>query len=312
MIGENHVGEPATNGAHRLVWFVTGSTVGHVLLVALVASRLAAMPVDASLFVDLIAPPAATPGNHADAGAPSQEPSAPLPPARPPIPHVAAASADHRVASTRPARTAESTPAPPRTASPPPPSTVHPDREPPVEQPATTEVPAAVNEKAPTAVEPPAAPIPTALAPRAPAVDGAAASPRLPLSEESRTSSADAASSGEMPRRSDGVAGRSITSAVVSRSATGAPVTPPRPLQQTAPRYPESAQRAEVQGTTLVRLLVMSDGTVTNAVVQRSSGHQTLDAAALEAVKRWRFEPARRGGEPIDLEVTLPIRFSLQ
>ncbi len=98
----------------------------------------------------------------------------------------------------------------------------------------------------------------------------------------------------------DGAAGRE-----------GSQLTGPGAGYQTIPRYPESARRVGAQGTTVLRVRVLADGSVGEIVVDRSAGHADLDAAAVSAVRRWRFEPARRGGEPVAVWVLIPIRFTL-
>ena len=87
-----------------------------------------------------------------------------------------------------------------------------------------------------------------------------------------------------------------------------------RPLggYQVKPRYPESARRMGVQGATLLRVRVLENGSVGQILVEQSAGHPDLDRSAAEAVKRWRFEPARRGSDPIAVWVLLPVRFQLQ
>lgn len=87
-----------------------------------------------------------------------------------------------------------------------------------------------------------------------------------------------------------------------------------RPLggYQVRPRYPESARRAGVQGTTLLKIRVLENGRVGEVVIEQSAGHRDLDAAAAEAVKKWLFEPARQGKEPIAVWVILPVKFELQ
>ena len=77
------------------------------------------------------------------------------------------------------------------------------------------------------------------------------------------------------------------------------------------PAYPESARRARIQGVTLLRFLVLATGRVGSVTVAETAGHGDLDRAAMDAVKQWRFEPARRGSEPVDVWVTLPVRFEL-
>jgi protein TonB len=86
----------------------------------------------------------------------------------------------------------------------------------------------------------------------------------------------------------------------------------PRGGYQVKPSYPSSARRAGVQGTTLLGVFVGADGRVGDVVVRESAGHPDLDAAAIDAVKRWRFEPARRGNEPVSMWVLLPVQFKLR
>ncbi len=86
-----------------------------------------------------------------------------------------------------------------------------------------------------------------------------------------------------------------------------------RPLggYQTTPRYPESARRQGVEGITTLRFVVLANGHVGQIAVSRSAGYVDLDRAAVEAVKTWRFEPAKRGKEAVAVWVTLPVRFEL-
>jgi protein TonB len=86
----------------------------------------------------------------------------------------------------------------------------------------------------------------------------------------------------------------------------------PRGGYQVRPPYPASARRAGIQGTTLLGVLIGADGRVGEVVVRQSAGHPDLDAAAADAVKRWRFEPARRGSEPVAMWVLLPVEFRLR
>jgi periplasmic protein TonB len=86
----------------------------------------------------------------------------------------------------------------------------------------------------------------------------------------------------------------------------------PRGGYQVKPSYPPSARRAGIQGTTLLGVFIAADGHVGDVVVKQSAGHPDLDAAAADAVRRWRFEPARRGSEPIAMWVLLPVEFRLR
>ena len=93
-------------------------------------------------------------------------------------------------------------------------------------------------------------------------------------------------------------------------------VTPPvlnaAYLRNPAPRYPASARRAGTQGTVTLRVQVTREGLAARVDVEKSSGSPHLDAAALEAVKAWRFVPARQGAEPVESRVLVPIVFRLE
>ncbi len=78
------------------------------------------------------------------------------------------------------------------------------------------------------------------------------------------------------------------------------------------PPYPDVARRRGQEGVVILSVLVLKDGSVGNIRVARSSGYELLDSAALEAVGRWRFVPAKVGDEPVDMEVQVPIRFKLE
>lgn len=81
---------------------------------------------------------------------------------------------------------------------------------------------------------------------------------------------------------------------------------------QVIPRYPESARRAGIEGTALLKLLVLADGGVASVTIARSAGHADLDHAAVQAIRRWRFEPARRDHLAVTAWVMLPVEFRLK
>ena len=67
-----------------------------------------------------------------------------------------------------------------------------------------------------------------------------------------------------------------------------------------------------IEGTTLLKIRIQEDGAVGDVVVSKSAGHASLDQAAVDAIRRWRFEPARRDGRPVQVWASLPIRFRLE
>jgi protein TonB len=77
------------------------------------------------------------------------------------------------------------------------------------------------------------------------------------------------------------------------------------------PRYPPQAWRRRESGTVLVRVDVGPDGVPTSTSLVQSSGSRTLDKAALDAVRRWRFQPALADGRPTVGSVVVPIEFNL-
>lgn len=86
-----------------------------------------------------------------------------------------------------------------------------------------------------------------------------------------------------------------------------------RPLggYQVKPRYPESARRAGVQGVATLRVRVLETGRVGEVIVEQSAGFRDLDMAAMDAVRKWLFEPARQGRNPVSVWVMLPVKFEL-
>lgn len=85
----------------------------------------------------------------------------------------------------------------------------------------------------------------------------------------------------------------------------------PNYLKNPAPRYPEEARRASQQGVVLLLAKVNSDGKTDEVSLKSGSGYPLLDEAALKAVQRWKFKPAKLGSMPIDSQVEIPIRFQL-
>ncbi|MFB3844283.1 MAG: energy transducer TonB [Candidatus Cloacimonadaceae bacterium] len=88
---------------------------------------------------------------------------------------------------------------------------------------------------------------------------------------------------------------------------------PPEPINPIPPTYPPFAQKSGIQGTVILEVDVYKDGTIGNITVKKSlmSGPGGLDEAAINAVRKWRFQPGRSGGKPIDTTVIIPIEFTL-
>lgn len=85
----------------------------------------------------------------------------------------------------------------------------------------------------------------------------------------------------------------------------------PTPLRQLKPRYPMAARRLGQSGQVQLRLYVDQQGAVREVTVVRAEPAGVFEDAALEAVRKWRFEPAMFKGAPVGVWMSLPVRFSL-
>ncbi|MFN8587604.1 MAG: energy transducer TonB [Candidatus Eisenbacteria bacterium] len=84
----------------------------------------------------------------------------------------------------------------------------------------------------------------------------------------------------------------------------------PVPVTKVAPIYPDAARNAGLKGTVMVSALVGRDGLVKDMKLAESVNG--LDAAALVAVRQWKFRPAQRAGKPVAVWVSVPVEFKLQ
>ncbi len=82
-------------------------------------------------------------------------------------------------------------------------------------------------------------------------------------------------------------------------------------LSNPPPAYPMMARRRGIEGTALIQAEVSAEGRCLRAELKKSSGADSLDQAALEAVKKWRFVPAKRGSQAVTAWVEVPITFKL-
>lgn len=98
------------------------------------------------------------------------------------------------------------------------------------------------------------------------------------------------------------------------------PITPPREITGVKDRlgqpgspfqYPEELWDAQVEGETMLRLFITAQGTVDSVRVERTSGYEAFDSAALAGSRALRFEPARQGTEPVGAWFILPVKFDM-
>lgn len=90
----------------------------------------------------------------------------------------------------------------------------------------------------------------------------------------------------------------------------GGGVTPPTLLQKVEPEYSEEARKAKYSGTVVLYIEVTPDGKANNIRVQRSLG-LGLDEKAMEAVRKWRFSPGKKDGQPVTVAATIEVNFRL-
>lgn len=89
----------------------------------------------------------------------------------------------------------------------------------------------------------------------------------------------------------------------------GGAVTPPRVISDAKPTYTPEALFQKTQGTVVLELVVQANGLPSNIRIVRSLDPGGLDEQAVIAVQKWRFEPGRLAGKPVDVLVTVMLDF---
>ncbi len=84
---------------------------------------------------------------------------------------------------------------------------------------------------------------------------------------------------------------------------------PPMPTKTVPPTYPNTLKSEGVSGMVTVSLTVDENGNVANAVVKKSTRAE-FEKPAIDAVSRWKFEPAKKDGKPVAVQVVVPVKFS--
>ena len=126
-----------------------------------------------------------------------------------------------------------------------------------------------------------------------------------------------------IPSRSAGIAEKDTTTsqynhgighdpvAFRNTSVGEASLAVPRYRENPRPVYPIIARVRGYEGVVLISAEVLADGRVGHVKVKRSSGYSILDQSALNAVRKWMFEPAKKMNTPLSMYVDIPLRFSL-
>jgi protein TonB len=94
-----------------------------------------------------------------------------------------------------------------------------------------------------------------------------------------------------------------------SRTSISAGVAGGLLIQKTSPVYPQIAREARVSGTVVIQATISKTGVIEN--LRAVSGPTMLRQPALDAVKTWRYKPYLLDGEPVDVETTVSVTFSL-
>jgi periplasmic protein TonB len=109
---------------------------------------------------------------------------------------------------------------------------------------------------------------------------------------------------------------KSAVSASYSNETTSSIITGPQfnaaYLNNPAPEYPASAKRRHMQGKVLLNVTVGTNGNALRVNLSKSSGFSLLDTLAKDTVMRWTFIPAKRGEQPMQANVIVPIEFRLE
>ena len=98
--------------------------------------------------------------------------------------------------------------------------------------------------------------------------------------------------------------------AVNRRLKVGGSVRAPKKVMDVKPEYPDDARAAKIEGVVILGIVIGEDGSVIGTTVLRSI--PALDQAAVDAVRQWVFEPTVLNGEPVEIEMTVTINFTLQ
>ena len=84
----------------------------------------------------------------------------------------------------------------------------------------------------------------------------------------------------------------------------------PVPIKTPPPRYPDSLKHDGIAGVVAVVIVIDERGGIMDCTVSKST-HPEFERPAIEAVKNWKFKPAKKDGVPVKVRVTIPLRFNI-
>jgi protein TonB len=91
----------------------------------------------------------------------------------------------------------------------------------------------------------------------------------------------------------------------------GSGIEPPRLLREVKADYTEDARQHGLAGDVVMEIVVRTDGSVGDVKILQGLG-RGLNDRAVQAVRQWRFSPARRQGAPVDVIVEVAVEFKLR
>jgi periplasmic protein TonB len=94
-----------------------------------------------------------------------------------------------------------------------------------------------------------------------------------------------------------------------SRIRVGGSVQEAKLVRKIMPQYPPLAKQARIQGTVRLNAIIGRDGAIQN--LQLVSGHPLLSPSAIDAVKRWVYQPTLLNGEPVEVVTVIDVNFTL-
>ena len=88
--------------------------------------------------------------------------------------------------------------------------------------------------------------------------------------------------------------------------------TPPKPLRPIKPLYPEIAQEAGIEGVVVVQAFIDKKGRVKETTILKCIPNTGLDEAAMEAIRKTRFSPAKQRERKVGVWISIPVNFKLK
>lgn len=145
-----------------------------------------------------------------------------------------------------------------------------------------------------------------------PSIPTTAAVPRtMPTMATAKPERTAARTRGSTSRKTSTSSSGTVAGMNAGGGSGGGNYIPPQFLTRYKPPYPEQARARKLEGVVFLLVSVDTSGRVTDASIHQGSGHAILDRAALEAVRTWRFTPARQGDRAVAATVEIPVRFNI-